>query len=106
MRPGTEYIQFLLNGTQPGMKISDLAKFGTVSEEVTETEDAIVTTRTFRAKDSSLTKAITVVTPKEDEVKTEQRVADFNNEINKAIKEENYELAAKLKEQRDILLQS
>lgn len=98
-------VDYLLNGLQEGMKMEELAKFGVISEERSETEDVIAITRTFTSKDDSLTKCITVYYTKETKP-DENIINEYNDKIEKAVREENYELAAELRDKREKYLQS
>lgn len=93
-------MEWLLNGVQEGMSMTELTGLGMVTEEITDTEECRMITRTFTAKDKSMTKVITLYVPKEI---TNTIVDEYNERIEKAVAEQRYEDAAKLRDQRDAL---
>jgi len=90
-------MDWLLNGVQPGMSMEELTSLGIVSEEVTDTDECRVITRTFTANDDSMTKIITLYIPKNinDDI-----IKDFDQQIAEAVKKEDYLLAAELQKQK------
>lgn len=98
-----ELIDLLLNGLQPGFKFSDLEGKGVFSEEVSESEDARIITRTFKAYDESFSKSLTLYIPKESK---QDVVAELNRQIKEAVGREDYEQAALLQKQKREYLRS
>lgn len=103
MKSTEELIKWLMNGLQPGLKMTDLEDKGIFSEEVTETEDLKTITRTFTSYDDSMTKIITLYIPKQSK---EDVINELDKQIKEAVKQENYLLAAELQKQKQEYLQS
>ncbi len=96
-------IDWLLEGVQPGLSLSELASKGVLSEEVSEAEDLKMITRTFVSHDNSFTKTITLYIPKESK---EDVVKEIQRQIDDAVKQEDYEKAAELQKQKREYLRS
>ena len=91
-------IKWLMVGDHSGLSMDELAQYGVVSEDKTDDGEITTVTRTFTSKDDSLTKIITIKYPSEME---EQNKINYDEEIAKAVAEQNFELAAKLRDERD-----
>jgi len=95
-------IDWLLNGIQEGLNFSELVDLGIVSEEITNTEDCKIITRTFTSHDDTMTKIVTVYVPK----KTKNEVIkEYDTKIAEAVAEQRYEDAARLRDERNKLQQ-
>ena len=103
MKSQKEIIDWLCNGIQPGLSMRDLTNLGIISEEITETDEVKIVTRTFTAHDDSMTKIITLYIPKESK---EDVVKEINKQIQTAVQQEDYLKASELQKQKQIYLQS
>lgn len=104
-------IKLLLNGTQEGLKLEDLAKYGIVHEEITDTDDMRIVTRSIISEDKSLSKSITLYIPKDILEKQKQQettniIEDYDQKIREAVRDQDYLEAARLQKEKQQYLQS
>lgn len=104
-------IKLLLNGTQEGLKLEDLAKYGIVHEEITDTDDMRIVTRSIISEDKSLSKSITLYIPKDilDKQKQQDNIdilEEYDQKIKDAVRDQDYMEAARLQKEKKERLQS
>jgi len=98
-----EIMQWLLDGVQPGLSLSELTSKGIMSEETSDSEDITIITRTFVSHDGSFSKSITLYLPKESK---EDVINELQKQIDQAVKEQDYLKAAELQKQQKEYLRS
>ncbi len=92
-----EILKWLISGDHQGLTMDELSKYGIVSEDKTDDGEIVTVIRTFTASDDSLTRLIKVMYPS----KLNTNNINYDEEIAKAVEKQDFELAAKLRDERD-----